>query len=288
MADPTTDGAQAPSARALTTDPATGGPPTANPAAIEPATVDPTTVDPGAADPGAADPAMSALDRTLELLQAGGPVVLILIGFSIVALAIIIVKLWQFGRIRIGDTKTARRAAQLYLRGKTAEALDLAGRTWNPAAHVLVLAINGQRRGLPEDAVREEAFRYGGDLLETLRGGFRPLEVISSLAPLLGLFGTVLGMIDAFRQLEAAGNQVNPAILSGGIWEALLTTAVGLAIAIPVIVVLNWLERLVETLAHEMDSVVTQIFTVDLSIPATEETEHDRTSYRPVTAAAGD
>ena len=77
-------------------------------------------------------------------------------------------------------------------------------------------------------------------------------------------------------------------MVAGGIWEALLTTAVGLAIAIPVIVVLNWLERLVETLAHEMDSVVTQIFTVDLSIPATEETEHDRTSYRPVTAAAGD
>jgi biopolymer transport protein ExbB len=231
---------------------------------------------------------MGAVDRALELLQAGGPVVLILLGFSVVALAIIFVKLWQFGRIRIGDTGTARRAARLYLHGETAEALTLAGRTRNPAAHVLVLAINGQRRGLPESAVREEAFRYGGDMLETLRGGFRPLEVISSLAPLLGLFGTVLGMIDAFRQLEAAGNQVNPAILSGGIWEALLTTAVGLAVAIPVIVVLNWLERSVETLAHEMESVVTRIFTVDLSPAATEEAAHDRTSYRPVTAAAGD
>jgi len=283
MADPTTDGAHAPSAPVLTTDPAIGSPPPANSATIDPATVDPTTV-----DPAAADPAMGALGRTLDLLQAGGPVVLILIGSSIVALAIIFVKLWQFRRIRIGDTRTARRAARLYLGGKTAEALDLAGRTRNPAAHVLVLAINGQRRGLPKDAVREEAFRYGGDLLETLRGGFRPLEVISSLAPLLGLFGTVLGMIDAFRQLEAAGNQVNPAILSGGIWEALLTTAVGLAVAIPVIVVLNWLERLVETLAHEMDSVVTQIFTVDLSSAAMETTDHDSTSYRPVTAAAGD
>lgn len=273
MADPTTDEAQASSAPALTTDPATASPPPVDPAAI---------------DPAAADSAMGTVDRAIELLQAGGPVVLILIGFSIVALAITFVKLWQFGRIRIGDTRTARRAARLYLQGDTAEALDLARRSRNPAAHVLVLAINGQRRGLPESAVREEAFRYGGDLLETLRGGSRPLEVISSLAPLLGLFGTVLGMIDAFRHLEAAGNQVNPAILSGGIWEALLTTAVGLAVAIPVIVVLNWLERLVETLAHEMDSVVTQIFTVDLSPTAMEETEHDRISYRPVTAAAGD
>ena len=96
-------------------------------------------------------------------------------------------------------------------------------------------------------------------------GAFRILEVIASLAPLLGLFGTVLGMIEAFRQLEAAGNQVNPAILSGGIWQALLTTAVGLAVAMPVVAVLNWLERRVDALAHEMDSVVTRVFTEDLS-----------------------
>ena len=72
-------------------------------------------------------------------------------------------------------------------------------------------------------------------------------------------------MIEAFRQLEAAGNQVNPAILSGGIWQALLTTAVGLAVAIPVVAILNWLERRVDGLAHEMDNLVTQVFTEDLS-----------------------
>ncbi|HAE01168.1 MAG TPA: flagellar motor protein MotA, partial [Rhodospirillaceae bacterium] len=53
-------------------------------------------------------------------------------------------------------------------------------------------------------------------------------------------------MITAFQQLESAGNQVNPAILSGGIWVALLTTAVGLAVAMPVVVILNWLERRVD------------------------------------------
>ena len=118
---------------------------------------------------------------------------------------------------------------------------------------------------MPEAKIREELLRYGGDVLENLRGSFRILEVIASLAPLLGLFGTVLGMIEAFRQLEAAGNQVNPAILSGGIWQALLTTAVGLAVAIPVVAILNWLERRVDGLAHEMDNLVTQLFTEDLS-----------------------
>jgi biopolymer transport protein ExbB len=56
---------------------------------------------------------------------------------------------------------------------------------------------------------------------------------------LLGLFGTVLGMVEAFRQLELAGSQVDPAVLSGGIWQALLTTAVGLAVAIPAVLAHN-------------------------------------------------
>jgi len=285
MADTMTDGAKpssSPAPAAETLDPVTGGT-----APMAPDSLDATV---GAAAPAldTLDPAPGSLDYMLELLHAGGPVVLILIGFSVVALAIIFVKLWQFWRMQVGDRKTARRAARLYLRGKTAEAISLTARTRNPAAHVLTLAINGQRRGLPEAAVREEAFRHGSDMLELLRTGFRPLEVISSLAPLLGLFGTVLGMINAFRQLEAAGNQVNPAILSGGIWEALLTTAVGLAVAIPVIIVLNWLERIVESLAHEMDSVITQLFTVDLLTAATDETKHDRTSFRPAAAAAGE
>ena len=234
------------------------------------------------------EPAPGALDRALELIHAGGPVVFILIGFSVVALAIIFVKLWQFGRLQLGDRRTARNAVRLHLMGRTADALTLPGRSRNPTAHLLALAIDGQRRGYPEETVREEAMRYGGDILETLRSGFRPLEVISTLAPLLGLFGTVLGMITAFQQLEAAGNQVNPAILSGGIWEALLTTAVGLAVAMPVIIVLNWLERLVESLAHEMDSVITQLFTVDLLHAATSETKHEPASFRHAAAPAGE
>ena len=113
--------------------------------------------------------------------------------------------------------------------------------------------------------VREEVSRAGTQLLETLRIFFRPLEVIAALAPLLGLFGTVLGMIEAFRQLEQAGNKIDPSILSGGIWEALLTTAVGLAVAIPTVAMISWFERIVDGLAHEMENLATQVFTIELS-----------------------
>ncbi|WP_282604582.1 MotA/TolQ/ExbB proton channel family protein [Pelagibius sp. Alg239-R121] len=199
------------------------------------------------------------------LIEAGGPVVMILIAMSVFALAIVLMKLWQFQAAGIGEQQRGLRAIAMYRAGQTQEALLSLKGARSPLSQVVGLAIQGQFRGdLAEQKVREEVLRHGTKLLEGLRSYFRPLEVIASLAPLLGLFGTVLGMIEAFRQLEQAGNQVNPAILSGGIWAALLTTAAGLAVAIPVVAILNWLERRVERLTHAMEDAVTQIFTKDL------------------------
>lgn len=211
-----------------------------------------------------ADPAL--VDQALALYHAGGPVVAILAAMSVVALTIVLVKLWQFALARVGAHGHARRALALHRAGRGREALGLLSGARNPAAQVLALAIRGRLSpGLDEALVREEVTRAALERLETLRAWFRPLEVIATLAPLLGLFGTVLGMIAAFRQMEAAGSRVDPSVLSGGIWEALLTTAVGLAVAIPVVAVLNWLERRVDRLGHVMENLVTQVFTIDLS-----------------------
>jgi len=231
------------------------------------------------------------VERALELFAAGGPVVAILLGLSVIALAITFAKLLQFRAARIGDRRTAREALALWHSGRAGESVSVAEGSPNPAAQALARAMRGQRRGLAEAKVREEVLCYGGEVLESLRAWFRPLEVIASLAPLLGLFGTVLGMIEAFQQLEAAGNQVDPAILSGGIWEALLTTAAGLAVAMPVVVILNWLERKVDRLAFEMDNVVTRVFTEDLcAAPEQAELEasHEPAGLRAAAAAAGD
>jgi len=242
----------------------------------------------GAADPGGA---LATIERALEFLQAGGPVVAILLVMSVVALAIVILKLIQFGAVRMGDRQSAREALAAFRAGHPREALGRASMSRSPAARVVALAISGRMRSdIPEAKVREEVVRVAGEQIESLRAYIRPLEVIATLAPLLGLFGTVLGMIEAFRQLEAAGNQVNPAILSGGIWEALLTTAVGLAVAIPTVAVVNWFERRIERLGHEMESLVTQVFTEELSIEADkrQETPSGPPRLRPAAAAAGE
>ena len=226
-----------------------------------------------------ADAVTAAADGLLleiaAFLDTGGPVVMVLLAMSVLALALVLVKLVQFQRARLWQRQPAQQALALWQHGEVDEALKVADASANPTAQALARALRGVRRELPETAVREEVLRYGSDALFHLRRGLRPLEVIGSLAPLLGLLGTVLGMIKAFQQLEAAGNKVNPAILSGGIWEALLTTAVGLCIAIPVVAILNWLERRVDHQAHEMDNLATQVFTEDLSAQS-EQTEQGK------------
>lgn len=209
---------------------------------------------------------IEVMNATTELVLLGGPVVLLLLLMSLVAITIVLAKLLQFRRVRINDRRTARNALKIYRSGNAGAAVSAAQRSPNPGARTLARAIQlRERAGVPESVLREEIMQYGGDMLESLRSHLRPLEVIAALAPLLGLLGTVLGMIEAFRDLEQAGSQVDPAVLSGGIWQALLTTAIGLTVAMPVIVALNWLERAIDRCAHQMDSVVTRVFTVDLT-----------------------
>ncbi|WP_026287525.1 MotA/TolQ/ExbB proton channel family protein [Thioalkalivibrio sp. ALJ24] len=203
-------------------------------------------------------------ERIAGFLDAGGPVVAILLVASVVALAFVLVKLWQLWRMRVTDVRPAEQALELFHGGDPEGAIRHAEATPNPAARAVARGIRGLRSGAPEAVVREEVVRYGNATIQSLRQGLRPLEVIGALAPLLGLLGTVMGMIRAFQALEEAGSQVDPAVLSGGIWEALLTTAVGLAVAIPVVAALNWLETRVERVAHRMDDAVTRLFTGEL------------------------
>ena len=114
--------------------------------------------------------------------------------------------------------------------------------------------------GLSEAQAREETARRARSDLGEARRGLRALEVIATIAPLLGLLGTVLGMIAAFQTLQQAGAQADPAALAGGIWEALLTTAAGMAVAIPAGVALSWFESVTDALQADMEDAATRIF----------------------------
>ena len=88
------------------------------------------------------------------------------------------------------------------------------------------------------------------------------LEVISQVSPLVGLLGTVIGMIDSFNELELGGSLVDPSILAGGIWTALLTTAMGLIVAIPALVSHYFLEKKINDLFDDFETLISKLSTL--------------------------
>jgi biopolymer transport protein ExbB len=177
-------------------------------------------------------------DQLREMLGLGGPVVWILILLSVIALATVFIKLWQFWRGGLGLHAPLDEALGLWDAGQATQARARLDTARSALAPVVASALTADRT--PAAADRVDALAEAA--LAQLEGGFRLLDAISQTAPLLGLFGTVLGMIEAFQAMQGAGTSVDPSVLAGGIWVALLTTAVGLAVAIPTGLMLTWFE----------------------------------------------
>jgi len=214
----------------------------------------------------------------------GGPVLVVLVGISLLGLTIFLLKLYQFFRVRLWSRDGIDEALTALRAGDTRSALGRVASRPNPVARVVAAVVRGRIARVPDDLLREEVQRVGDVELAELGANLRGLETIGNLAPLLGLLGTVLGMIRAFMQLEQAGSRVDPAVLSGGIWEALLTTAVGLAIAIPVLGGLSWLESQIDRLRSRLSDAATQALgagVIDGGSEVSSETAASTTAREP-------
>lgn len=177
------------------------------------------------------------VQRLTEILALGGPVVAILIVTSVATLSLIFYKLWQYKAAGVGRHIEVSLAIEAWDRRDRAAAMAHLDKSRSYLAPVIAMSFTGDGSALSERADAEAEARFAG-----LERGLNVLDMVSQLAPLLGLFGTVLGMIEAFQTLQGAGNSVDPALLAGGIWVALLTTAAGLAVAMPTSLVLTWFE----------------------------------------------
>ncbi|MEO9613178.1 MAG: MotA/TolQ/ExbB proton channel family protein [Nitratireductor sp.] len=191
-------------------------------------------------------------------LELGGPVVAILLVLSVFALALILIKLAQFWCERVGSGAVANRALHLWVHGSVGDARQMAEADPSPVGGALATAMRlSANRAASKAVIEDEIGRVAVTRLHALQRGLRALDAIAQIAPLLGLFGTVLGMIEAFRQLQGAGSAVDPSLLAGGIWVALLTTAAGLAVAMPVSLVLTWFETRIENERVAIETVTT-------------------------------
>lgn len=197
-----------------------------------------------------------------EFLDKGGLAIWAIAALSVVTLAVILWKIWRFSLIGVWRKSRAERALEQWTSFDERGAMETASSGKGLRARLATAAMRcASDRSRPEEAAREETLRVAKLHLATARSGLRALELIATVAPLLGLFGTVLGMIAAFQQLQNAGARADPSALAGGIWEALLTTAAGMAVAIPASAALTWFESVTDRLRLDFEDIATRVFT---------------------------
>lgn len=201
----------------------------------------------------------------MRLLAVGGPIIAILAVLAVLTIGVGLVKIIQFVWLGVGRSGFVRSVVDGLRDGATGGAADELDQRRNPVARVMAAAVRGKANAdMSDTLVREETTRVAQAQLDGLERGLALLSLVATIAPLLGLLGTVLGMIEAFQQMETVGDRVEPAVLAGGIWEALLTTAAGLSVAIPAAVLFTWLQRAVDVEAQRMEDAATQVFTLPL------------------------
>lgn len=197
------------------------------------------------------------------LFDKGGVVTWIIAMLSAIGLPIAAVKFAQFLRMEIWRPKHVEAAMMRYRngdeRGLTGELEDIA----HPAAPLLAYAIaqthRGGAKGEAGELLREEASRRAQYLLRHLGSNIWVLELIAASAPLFGLLGTVLGMIVAFQGVGQGVGGADTALLAAGIWEALLTTAFGLAVALPFSILAAVFNNAVDNTRDLLEDALTEI-----------------------------
>ena len=184
------------------------------------------------------------------LIEKGGFFMWPLLLCSIAALAVICERIVYFIQNQGPAVKLMESVKSLVQEKKIAEALELCRATRGPLARIGAVYLSNIY--LKKEDREELIYREGNVALEQLEHHLNKLAAIARLSPLLGLLGTVTGMILAFKQVQALGGQVDVEVLAGGIWEALLTTAVGLSIAIPAMAAFNYFESRVDKTRSRM------------------------------------
>jgi biopolymer transport protein ExbB len=198
-----------------------------------------------------------------ELIQKGGPVMYPIILCSVLALAIIIERFYHLYKARI-DTKDFMNNVEITIkRNRIAEAIKICDKTPGPISRIVKAGILKHDR--PRQEIRESIEDAGHQEVPRLEKHLSLLATIAHISPLLGLLGTVTGMVRAFQIIQEKSvsfNPVSPGDLAGGIWEALLTTVAGLIVAIPTVVAYNYLVSRVDEFVLEMERSATEVMSI--------------------------
>jgi biopolymer transport protein ExbB len=195
-----------------------------------------------------------------QVFLAGGPVMWPILLCSIFALAIILEKFWYLHKVGIDTQEFLKKILDKMKRHDTKEALSICDNTKGPIANILKSGILKYDRPRPQiiEAI-EDASLYE---IPKIEKNLNALATIAHVSPLLGLLGTVTGMVRCFQTIQAKSTSFHPVApgdLAGGIWEALLTTVAGLTVAIPTFIAYNYLVSRINHFILEMEKASTEL-----------------------------
>lgn len=201
-----------------------------------------------------------------RFVEMGGPVMVVLMVMALAGM-ITFVYLMLYGALFAPRyTRRLRRAVQEWkqqpeqsVTGHLRSQTRGIGRL-NPLHQLVLMTMNGKLRGEPEGKIRETVSQKARQALTPFEAPLKIIEVIAALAPLLGLLGTVMGMMEAFSAMAAAEGRASASQLSGGIYQALTTTAAGLIVAIPFAALAAWIEFRLRRLQGTLNSVLVDTF----------------------------
>lgn len=198
-----------------------------------------------------------------ELFIKGGPLMVLIALCSVIAVGIVIERLWHIRRAQINTEEFMETISGILKRNRIVDAIDMCNATPGPIAHILKAGILKHDRTRAD--IKEAIADAGLYEVPRLEKNLGALATIAHVTPLLGLLGTVTGMVRAFQVIEQKATAivpVNPGDLAGGIWEALITTVAGLTVAIPAYVAYNFLVSKVDGFVLEMEKSATDLVNI--------------------------
>ncbi len=198
-----------------------------------------------------------------DTIQKGGPVMWPIILCSVFAFAILLERAYHLHRAKIDTADFMNKITSTLRRNKVMEAIEMCNSTPGPIAQIMKAGILKHDR--PRNEIREAIEDAGVHEVPRLEKNLSALATIAHISPLLGLLGTVTGMVKCFQVIQEKStslNPINPGDLAGGIWEALITTVAGLIVAIPTYVAYNYLVSRVNNFVLEMEKAATELMNI--------------------------
>ena len=194
------------------------------------------------------------------LLTNGGPIIWLILIAAAVALVVFIERVLFCHRSQINSAEFLNGVRNVLKRDNVVEAISICDATPGPVARLFKIAILNRDRG--RDRVREALEEAGLTEVPQLEERLNLLATIAQIAPLLGLLGTIIGFIRIFMRLQADGLYEQVSTLSGGIWEALICAAAGIAVAIPVHAGYNYLVSRINKIVLDMERAAGEIVNI--------------------------